>query len=781
MKTFFDRFEERRVLCQNNENTHLNKMLIFGEKGMGKSSLVKEIYNDKYCFWCEGLSDNYFRSFLLNIVDSGFHSYLMTQERYNYKDSYFEEFEDCLLQNSSLVDFLLSKKFFSLKKEVSLEMLAVEFLLEYSKCQTIIFDNFQNCDFENYGRIMNMIYIMSKEWADTPLKIIFILSETSGKMFDMLNALCDNVLLLSGLENRYIKALVTDFFDNPSFKCDEISEYLFEKYSGNPGSIINLLKLKFNKKDYNPPSKNEVLSKLTSTQYTHLDPIEKRVVLFLSVLPFPISIKKMTRFISQDKDFPNLDNLDGITDKFHNLECRGILQIKGDVLRIDSAAKVLYCNIFSSDITSVYMIHTLIKNFDKVLSSHEKSDCFYFIKCSRMIDYTNSMKKKLFSFTVETAFTFANNRMWTESVEYFKRIVEFTDLLTEKIITKFFECIYFSAEFADFKDFVENINDDEYSSYEYWYWKGNILYMLNSNKSITALDNAINFALNKGDKLKAQVIRNEAMSELPSLCFETFNYYISLIEEYKNTDFAELALLYRNSLVVGGEQTVALCNQGLGIAEKYNLKEEAVKIKHNQNFELFRMGKYGDCFAAFEESAQFFQGYNGRKYESAYGYNNLSLVCLLNQQYTDARLYAYSAVIFADTPYAQIATHVNYNLIISFCEKNSSELEKRISKIEELFNYYKITDHRMYRKAYMSIAISCINESKYDVAREYLIKAKKHLQTGRHINRYCNLCKKLNIAYDDITVPEVIDEDNCYYNFYSNPNFELWLLAFGHL
>lgn len=780
MKSFYNRFEERKILCQNDDNTHIKRMLIFGEKGMGKSTLAKEIYNDKYCFLCDGLSNNYFRSLMLNIIENGLHNFLMSQTRLNYKDLFFEEFGDHLLQNNSLADFLFSKKFYCSKNEVSLEMLTVKFLLDHLKCKTIIFDNFQNCDFDDYGRIMNMIHTISKDWANEPLKIIFILSETSGKMLDLLNALCDSVVMLSGLESRYIKSLVTDFFENPPFNCDEISEYLFEKYNGNPGLILNLLKLKFNKKSHNLLSKNEILSKLTSTQYTNLDPTEKRVVLFLSVLPFPISIKKVTRFISQDKDIPNLDNLEIIIDKIKNLEYRGILQLKDDILIIDSAAKVLYSNIFSSDNTSVYIIHTLLKNFDKVLSPHEKSDCLNFIMTSRQIDFTNSMIKKFFSYTTETAISMANNRMWAESICYFKRILCFTDLLTEKIITKIFECIYYSAKFSDFKDFVENINDDEFTSFEYWYWKGNILYMLNSSSSIKSLDKAILLATHKGNKVKAQIIREETMSELPLFCNGTYDYYKSLLTEYEDADFPELALLYRNSLVIGGEQTVALCNKGVEIAEKYNLREEAVKIKHNQSFELFRMGKYDKCYTTFEESAQFFQGYNDRKYESAYGYNNLSLVCLLKQQYTDAKLYAYSAVIYADTPYSQIATRVNYNLIMSFCEKNISELEKRVGKIVELFNRYKITDYRMYRKAYMSIAISYINANNFDVAKEYLMKTKRYLQTGRHINRYCNLCKRLNIPCD-VTVSEIIDENNCYYNFYSNPNFELWLLAFGHL
>lgn len=780
MEIFYNRFEERKKLCRNDNNTFIKKMLIFGESGMGKSTLVKEIYNDKYCFWCDGLSNNYFRSFVLNIVENGFHNYLMSQNKFNYKDLYLAEFQDRSLQNNSLVNFLFSKRFFSEKKEVSLEMLSVKFLLDHSKCKTIIFDNFQNCDYDDYGRIMNMLQTISKDWADRSLQVIFIISEASGKKFDLLNSLCDNVLMLSGLEKRYIKALVTDFFGNPAFNCDEISEYLFEKYNGNPGLIINLLKLKFNKNSSNCLSKNDILFKLTSTEYINLDTTEKRIVLFLSVLPYPISTKKMTRFISQDKDFPNIDSFETIIDKIHNLACRGILQLKDDILKIDSASRILYISIFSSDIIYVYMIHTLLKNFDKVLSSHEKADCLYFIMCSKKIEFTNSMIKKIFNFSIETSITMANNRMWTESICYFKRIICFTDLLTEKIITRFYECIYYSAKFAEFKDFVEAINDNEFLSFEYWYWKGNILYMLNSNSSIKALDNAIIAATYKGDRVKAQIIREEAMSELPLFCQGTFDYYNCLLTEYENADFPELALLYRNSLVVGGYQTVALCNKGLEIAEKYNLMEETVKLKHNQNFELFRMGKYDSCFTAFEESARFFQGYNDRKYESAYGYNNLSLVCLLNQQYSDAKLYSYSAVIYADTPYSQIATHVNYNLIMSFCENNSFELEKRVSKIEELFDYYRITDHRMYRKAYMSIAISYINVDKYDVAKEYLLKARKYLQTGRHINRYINLCQRLNITFDT-TVSEVIDENNCYYNFYSNPQFELWLLAFGHL
>lgn len=150
--------------------------------------------------------------------------------------------------------------------------------------------------------------------------------------------------------------------------------------------------------------------------------------------------------------------------------------------------------------------------------------------------------------------------------------------------------------------------------------------------------------------------------------------------------------------------------------------------------------------------------------------------------YEEARLYAYSALIYADTPYSQIATQVNYNLIASFCEneKDLSEQNKRVKKIENTFINYKINDCRMFRKAYFSITISYINKNQLTNAREYIKKSQPYLQTGKHINRFCNLCQKLKLN-TDVNLEEIIGQDDGYYNFYSNPQYELWLLAYGHL
>lgn len=783
MNVFYNRFEERRILCEKDEKLHIKQILIAGEYGMGKRSLVKEVYNDEKNFFINNIaSGEYFRSILIELVNKGLHDYLMTQTDCNYKDLYYKQFEDRILQSSRLADFLLSNIFFNSKKELSIETLLVKFILNFLDYKVIVFDNFQECENEDYGRVLNMVHILSESGKKKPITIIYLLSETSGKKFDSLNIQCDKTILLSGLESKYIEVIVKDFFDNPTLECKEIADYLYQKYSGNPGAIINLLKLRFNTQFKSKFSKNDIIFKISAPQKINLDPIENRIMLFLSILPSSISMKRMKQFIMKDKDFPNIDNEETINEKFHELERRDFLKICDENLKVDKTLKILLKSIFINDYTAAHAIYTLQKNFNNLLNSREKSDCLYFVLSGKIINYTDIMKKNLFKYTVDTAISMAKNEMWEESVAYFSRIINFKDMFTENIFTIMFKSIYYNADFEKTKDYFINVDDDEFKTFEYWYWKGNLLYMLNDNLSVETLDKAINLANSKGERLKAQVVREEAMSELPSFCIDTLTYYKNLLNEYDNSDFPELSLLYRNSLVVGGKGTIDLCEKGKEIAQKYNQRAEFIKLNHNQHFELFRLGKYDGCFEAFEESAQFFQRINSRVYESAYGYNNLALLCLVNGMYEEARLYAYSALIYADTPYSQIATQVNYNLIASFCEneKDLSEQNKRVKKIENTFLNYKINDCRMFRKAYFSITISYINKNQLTNAREYLKKSQPYLQTGKHINRFCNLCQKLKLN-TDVNLEEIIGQDDSYYNFYSNPQYELWLLAYGHL
>ncbi|MCH5172514.1 MAG: hypothetical protein J1F31_06785 [Erysipelotrichales bacterium] len=726
------------------------------------------------------MSSDFFRSFLIRFIDDGLHNYLLEHTEYNYKDLYYENFEDRILQNESIADFLLANKFFCNKNELSLEQLIAEYILNIKDDKVLIFDNFQNCGTESYGRILKLMQALSSNNVDMPLTIIFILSETIGKKFESLNSLCDKTIMLSGLESKYIEAIIKDFFGDHSINCKDIAQYFFEKYKGNPGSILALLKLNFNNSIKKIYSQDEILINITSPQNLKLDPTEKRIVLFLSILPFSISEEKMLNFITNDKNFINLDSVESIHVKICELKEREIIKFNSEILSMDEALKITFRSLSSSDLASVYMIYNLQKNFCKVLNFRENSDCLYFIINSQKIECTKSMKEDFFYYSTQVAISMAKEGIWEKSVSYFTRVMPYREMFAEDALIYMYKAFYFNSTFYEIRDFINSINDIDFMSFDYWYWKGNLLYMLNDEQSIVILDKSISYSKNAKERLRAQIIRKQAMSELPQVCNNTLIYYKSLIEEYKNADFPELAILYRNSLVVGGEETINLCNIGQEIAERYNQMEELTKIKHNKHFELFRMGEYEGCFEAFENSANFFQRINSRIYESAYGYNNLALFCLIKGNLEDAKLYSYSALIYADTPYSQITTHVNYNLIASICEKNTFEQEKRIQKIVHLLQRYKINDHRIFRKTFFSITISYIQTNQIDKARETLVKSEPYLQSGRHINRYFNLCNILNIT-PKVFPEEIIDENNGYYNFYSNPEYELWLLAYGHI
>lgn len=468
--------------------------------------------------------------------------------------------------------------------------------------------------------------------------------------------------------------------------------------------------------------------------------------------------------------------------KINNLVTRELILDHDGFLEMKISAKKIIRERAMTSVSHVYLIFNLQRKFAKDFSDTEKSDCLFFLISSNQIKIDEETHKKFFAYTIKAAQVFAKNELWETSINYYERIMQYPYLFNESLLISMLKTLYYSARYDMAKKFIVKINDDDFSSYDYWFWKANIYYMLNDSQAVSFFEKAISFTKNWDEILQAEIMQNEAISELPEYCTHTLERYKKLLHKYKDAEFKTMPLLYRNSLVVGGEKTIELCNKGIAIAQKYSMQEEVLKLQHNKQFELFRMGEYSDCFNVFEQVSLYFQKEKKRLYESAYGFNNLALVELINGNYETARLYATSAVIYAYTPYSQIATNVNYNLIESYCncDETITALEKRISKIESLLKKYKVQDNRMYRKAYFSIIISCIKEGQKEKAKEYLRKVEPYLQEGRHLNRYANLCMELNI-FPKVLPQEIIQNDNGYYNFYANPHLELWLLAFGHI
>lgn len=777
MRKFIDRIEERNVLKEISLSNNVEKILIWGENGIGKSELVKTVYCISESLYIDKYNEDYFMNVLLKTVEMGFHDYLTKVEDCNYKDIFYGTYNNLLPSSHSLAKFILNTVIYIGQHEIDIEEVLAKYVIETNKIKYIIFEDVQICTPTDRNRISKLVNYICLN-SNRKIKIIYTLSELQGNIYNYFISICDRTIELHGLKERFIESFLRDYFNDDLMPCDNLASYLLDTYGGNLGKISSLLKQKI---PYcNNINQNIVLEKLLLPQLYVGDPTEERILLILAVLPFSISKAKMISYLTSDPDYPNIDNQEMCNIKINNLVCKELVFDHNGYLEMKMSAKKLFKERAMTYIHSVHLIYNLQRKFSKSFSDTENSDCLFFLISSEQIEIEDNVKKKFFRYTIKAAQAFAKNEMWEKSISYYERLFPYPDLFSEELLISMLKTLYYGADYSKAIKFIIQINDKEFYSYEYWYWKANIYYMVNSSLSVDFFEKAISFAKNPDDILQAEIMQNEAISELPEYCLHTLERYCSLLDKYKDSSFRMVSLLYRNSLVMGGEKTVELCNKGIAIAQKYNMHEEVLKLKHNQQFEMFRMGKYEDCFSAFEQVSLYFQKNEKRLYESAYGFNNLALLELVNKNYENARLYAMSAVIYASTPYSQIATNVNYNLIQSYCENGIDELEKRIRKIENLFEEYNIQDNRMYRKAYFSITISCIREGQKEKAKEYLQKAEPYLQEGRHINRYNNLCKILKVS-PKVSPNVLIQPDDGYYNFYANPHWELWLLAFGHI
>ena len=778
--SFLNRINECQKLLGNPQKNNITKTLLLGDCGVGKTALLRKAFSEKRIIHVNALNTDYFDIIIIEAIRLGLHNYLLNSINCNYKDLYFNKYNNMIVQDNTILNFIKDITIFKNNTEIQIEEILVDFFV-FSSIEFIIFDNYQSCGKNDHGKILRLINYYQTKYSDLKSNFIFSYSDNSGYIYDNLIAICDKVIPLDGLEKKYIEILLKEYFNNEEDSFETLSEYLYEKYSGNPGMIEKLLKLKFDISANKSYTELEILEKIRAPRFFNLDPTEERIMLFLAVTPFALTKEQIKKYLKTDANFFNIENIDTCIKKIDMLEKKNFVVCTDNYYTVDNVMKNLYKNYSLGKNYLVHIIYSYQKKFQKNLSCRENSDYLDFIIKSKTINLTTGIIESYFNNSVKTALLYSENEMWKESITYYERILSYKNLLKEKHISNIIKSYYYEAKYADLKNFIYDVNDTEFTTFEYWYWKGNLLYMLNDSNAVNALDNAIRFSNNLSQRIYAQIVREEAISELPEYCLQTLSYYNSLIEEHKNDEDRALAVLYRNSLVLGGYKTISQCDKGIAIAKKYNNQEELIKLDHNKHFELFRMGKYENCETAFENTANFFQYNSKRLYETAYGYNNLALLYLIYKQDPEtARLYALSAVIYAGTPYSQITTQVNYNLIESFCDQDKDKMKHRIKKIEKLLQKYSIKDYRIFRKTFFSIAISYHNIGNNEEAINYLRKAEPYLLTGKHLNRYCNLCLKLNI--NPICCPdEEITKYDQYYNFYANPDVELWLLAFGHI
>lgn len=775
--SFVDREAPTTKLRKEVGSSCITKYLLDGKSGIGKTALIKKTFKENLLY-VEPISTNYFSHFLYCCVELGFHEYLMELPTCSYASEYLAYFGVYDRSTEAKVEFIEINRNHFCQTDVTfvLEYHLAKFILT-KKYTTVVLDNFENCDQNDFGKILRVIDFLSQNKCK--LKIIFSIdTENKGAVYNQLYSSNDEYIKLEGLDKPYIEAIIKDYFDKPDLECGSLAEYFIAECNGNPCQMLNILKNKVEKNSLVDLTQETIYQQIEKPGFGKLGSIEKHLLLFVSALRSTLTVDKLVEFLL-NSGLPYEKSR--IMQAIGNLVTNELISIdEYDIVYANSLIKQMFTFAVNGDANLIRLIYNYQQTNSKKRRVDENADMLIFVKNGDVLD-DEDYRKDLIEYTILAARNSFQFDDFRNAVHYFNVLMKYPQSLTTDDMVILMKTYYYNAMCPEILQFLLDRNDNECADYHYWYWKGNVMYTLNRPEAIECLQKAIKCASNEDEKILAKMLKNLAISESPEFSRHTYQDYTAILEEYEGKEYKSLVLVYRNSLVLEGNDIIRACQRGIEIANKYqgiDMKEEKVKLQHNMHFELFRMGILDNCAAVFTNSADYFQDYPNRRYECAYGLNNLALVYLVNGDLEQAKLYALSATIYAGTPYSIITTNVNANLINSF--DPTYEVDDGARKIERLLKKFEIRDNRMFRKAYFSIAISYINHQRFDKAREYVRKSEHHLEHGRHINRYVNLCKKLNIK--PVRQPtEIIDETNGYYNFYSNPNFELWLLAHGHI
>ncbi len=117
---FVNRINECNALSETDTLNSIAKTLIIGEYGIGKSSLVRKVYESKDSIYVESISENYFKSIISALLSKNFHQYLLSRVELNYKDLFLNQYDNKQPQKDSLIDFILELKIFDAIHELNI-------------------------------------------------------------------------------------------------------------------------------------------------------------------------------------------------------------------------------------------------------------------------------------------------------------------------------------------------------------------------------------------------------------------------------------------------------------------------------------------------------------------------------------------------------------------------------------------------------------------------------------------------------------------------------------
>ena len=826
---FVDRIDERKIIDDFLINNYHVALWLHGERGIGKSFLLKQHIITKENFLniyvnIEGnniSSESYLKEFIIclnNVANLKFMNYLCS----NYEiitaigQKIFDKALNTMnLENSGLEELgcLVTNFFVSRQGEkenilLVLKKYIFKILDKYNKI-VFIFDNFSQCDSVSLDILVSLIHeLLPQE------EMRFILCSTDSDLEDR----SDIKETLLKVPNNYVplkpfreKNLFARMLENvlelntsnmkllsQAFELCRGIPQLFKEFLLNLYSLDGIIIEEYRAR-FVPTIFQQLLMKSEiSFDIDLFCRNSKTYKILLSVVTIwgePISYKVLFEFlhylsyaepntIIDEKlnlalqELEELQILNKIYPKqlISYQDC--IFQFKHDSLRIAM-------NEYFKNDSFIEFLHLSIYEYLRTLENIE-NDCYWKQHYNSLLAYHSFAARidKWIEFNYKYGYSFFNNQMYNEAERIFSRLETEVVSLSGTQLLNIGITLFYCGNYPKANNILSNIQiqkliDDlsiEQKIKMYLFRARAESCMLNSGEALKQIEEAKK--LNTTDESLRLLLSGAEQSILflssePNSFQQAKEIFDKLTKE--DIDNSKMALIYQSAMdYYEGEEALTFLNKGLNIAKKYSDEVTKAKILNNIGFENLRCSKYTEARKFFNDSIKSLK--NFQPHEQVYPYSNLAVLEMIEGNWEQALDNIIEALFWNKSEYASLVLKTNRMLCYYFT--NNSEWEKLYKELIKHINYGYSIDNKIYKKISINLALIAFKNNNINDALNILEKCQSHLISEWNHGKYRFFKLYQQITNKEVQLIEPPDAKQIQY--YCTIEFEPWLINFSH-
>ena len=795
---FFDRYYAKRDFEKIESNINREWITVSGNKGIGKSSFIKEILKENISYiYCEPIYElMYWKNFYNQIKKYSQEIIITYTKKFKDKNNLLEKYGKFTIdiEKEDYEEILEN----IIQEEVSKGCTVLSKIIGMILAQNvnyIVLDNLYLCDSLSFEWLVSLsekfitgsshiiaVCDMNLKWKSKEVKTVF-----SNTMSNIDISVFDDYF-------AYYNLLDSKIYFNNGEKLKKISRTLYNDFNGDSQLIFKLIENVIPKieENYDDNIKEIILYKtagnLLISNLMKLNLLEKNILAVLSNSPVPISISNLIYILDHEYNIIRT-SIDSLIEKdLVEIENNIDLDYNNILYRCTTTfSKNTYKNLVNESTTVFFLnkIYILYKKNQLQLSSFQ------------LIELILKIKPENIS---EQIYTYINNYQESIDDEQKAYLINMAIKNSENIHESFqnietIELLYRYGYYLSAKN-IFSYMDDFSCNYSILMKYGDILHLTLDSETALIFKKASKLEnITVSDKLSAINRQIMAMTQQGKEELKHARIiYQNIIDEYSNYQCHGLIELYRNANnIFDYSKALEYTITGYNLACSLDDNIERIKCLHNIcMLELLNDTYDSDDIPdgliskpSFKDVYEMLSEYPYFRHETAYPLLDMAthemFIYDKNDDFErikDAKSLYSEAQLYAKSFYAKNIAEMGLLITNSYLYKENPSVKNLRNNLFESYQNKKdeIHDFRVHRKILFSLATSAKITNDLDESREYLRLSKKYVFEGE-ILRYNNLCDALEIN-DKLPLSELKFKN--IRSYHKTIKFVPWLISFGH-